>query len=643
VKTGKSQPETVSLTVGTAGHIDHGKTELIKYLTGCDTDRLPEEKARGMSIDLGFATCTLPDNRRVGIVDVPGHERFIHNMVAGAAGIDVVLLVVAADDGVMPQTLEHFHIVRLLGVSSGMVAITKIDLVDETRPAEVAAQVHELTAGSFLEDCPVVNVSSKTGQGFEDFYDAFTATVNKTAERDDSGPFRLHVERSFTLKGLGTVVSGIPRSGFVNAGGAVELLPAGRTVKVRGIQVYGADSERGRAGECVALNIPDLSRDEAARGTVLAEPGHYRPARFVNAWLSLLPTIGKPIKPRTAVRLHVGTSDVPGHLVLPSLDALRPGGSSYVQVQLKKPIVAAPGDFFVLRILSPVRTVGGGHVVSSGEAKMRRTKGNWIEECEEHERAFRDPLTAIEYVVQRAGDTPLKTSEIARQAILNTEAAGVYAGRLLEDGRLVSLPGGRYVHAEIIAETREGIIAAMNSLHDESPMSIGFTRKELFPLLSGDRHLVEAALVQLLEAGTLLQSGNALQIPARAPRLSERQSAVAEKIATIYRDSQFASPRKDELPELLGVPGPIIDPVMTFLLETGELVAVDAKVVFHKDSVELARRKLVEYLQAHERIEAGTFKNLVDTTRKYAIPLLEYWDRKGLTRRVGDARVLRET
>ena len=232
--------QTISLTVGTAGHIDHGKTSLVKFLTGCDCDTLPEEKARGMTIDLGFATCVLPNNRRVGIVDVPGHERFIHNMVAGATGIDVVMLVVAADDGVMPQTIEHFHIVRLLGITSGMVAVTKIDMVTKERVTDVVEQVKHLVQGSFLEGCPITPVSSKTGDGFDGFYDAFVATVDKTAQRNSSGAFRMHVERSFVLQGIGTVISGIPRSGSVHEGDTLDLLPNGGKKRVRGVQVYGA-------------------------------------------------------------------------------------------------------------------------------------------------------------------------------------------------------------------------------------------------------------------------------------------------------------------------------------------------------------------------------------------------------------------
>ncbi|MBU1693967.1 MAG: selenocysteine-specific translation elongation factor, partial [Verrucomicrobia bacterium] len=492
----------IHVTVGTAGHIDHGKTALVKLLTGCDTDRLPEEKARGMTIDLGFATCALPDGRRVGIVDVPGHERFIHNMVAGVTGIDVVLLVVAADDGVMPQTIEHFHIVRLLGVQRGLVAITKSDLVEPARLGEVEQQVRDLAAGSFLENAPMLPVSSKTGAGFDAFYDAFASVVAATAERRAEGPFRMNIERAFVLKGHGVIVSGIPRSGGVRVGDTLELLPGGGLKKIRSLQVYGADADEARAGECVALRLSDLDREEAGRGRVLAAPDYFRPARFFNARFQHLPNAGAALKPRTAIRFHVGTSDVPGHLLLPSLASLPPGAESYVQIQLAEPVIAAPGDPFVARALSPARTLGGGYIVGADEQRIRRSRGDWIGAREEEDQSFRDPAAALLHALRSAGTTPLKTAEAAHRALVSEDAARTDLARLVQDGRAVQV-GDRYAAADVLEKLGQDLAAALSRLHQAQPKSAGFTRAELLRLVTADPALADLALKNLADAGRI--------------------------------------------------------------------------------------------------------------------------------------------
>ena len=633
--------ETVALTVGTAGHIDHGKTALVRLLTGCDTDTLPEEKARGMTIDLGYATCRLPNERRVGIVDVPGHERFIRNMVAGATAIDVVLLVVAADDGVMQQTIEHFHIVRLLGIKSGMVAVTKIDLAEEPRIEEVEQQVRALVAGSFLAEAPIVRISSKTGAGFDAFYDTFVAIVDRTARRNTEGPFCLHVERSFLLKGLGAIVSGIPRSGVVRVGDDLELLPAGGIKKVRGLQVFGEDAAAGSAGECVALRLSDLARDDVPRGTVLATPGRFTPARFVDARFHLLPGMVRPLAPRTAVRLHIGTSDAPGHLLLPELTPLAPGGEAYVQIQLARPVVAAPGDFFVVRQLSPVRTLGGGTVVRPDDTKLRRGRGQWTESVEEYEKAFRAPDSAIRYVLSRAGGEPMKGEELARAAMLSKDAARAHLAPLLADGTVTPLDGDRYVLSECVAAATDEISGVLSRLHDERPMTIGFAKKDVLRLLKTPRPVVEKALAELLRSGCVRSADGVLALPGRAPRLSPPQQVLADGIARVFHEAGFATPRRDELPAAIGAPAQVLEPLLGFLIETGTLVAISDKVILHRDRLAESGRIVREHFAGHATLEAGEFKDLLGATRKYAIPLLEYWDARGLTRRVGDARVLR--
>lgn len=638
-----NQPsKTITLTVGTAGHIDHGKTELVKFLTGCNTDCLPEEQRRGMTIDLGFATCELPDRRRVGIVDVPGHERFIHNMVAGAAGIDVVILVVAADDGVMPQTIEHFHIVRMLGVDSGMVVITKSDLADETRIGEVEQQVRTLTAGSFLDGSPIVPFSSKTGAGFDLFHKTFLDTVDTTSERNSDGAFRLHIERAFALKGLGTIVSGIPASGSVREGDALELLPGGEKKRVKGIQVYGAAAQQAQAGECVALRMGDIAKSHPTRGMVLTEPGFFVSSQFINARFHFLPHVGKPLQPRTAIRFHIGTTDVPGHMVLPELKPLRPGNETYVQFQLKRPVVAAPGDFYVVRLLSPVTTIGGGYVVAPVTSKMRRTRGNWVEECERREEAFATPETAIAYVLEHSDPVPMTLRQLAHQSFKTEDAAARHVANLVKTGRVVELPGKRYVHSSVLTDASAEITTILDRFHDANPISIGFPKKEVLRELHADRLVVEKAFESLAGEGIVSTCDAGMRLAKRIPELTPRQTRTAERIEAVFLENPFLTPRADQLPEILGMPAPLIKPVMAHLLQKGVLVDCGENIVFHRDHVRTARDRMVEYVGANKQIEPGAFRDLLGTTRKYSIPLLEHFDRTGVTIRKGNARVLRQ-
>lgn len=634
--------QMVTITVGTAGHIDHGKTALVKMLTGCDCDTLPEEKARGMTIDLGFAACTLPNDRRVGIVDVPGHERFVHNMVAGAAGIDVAMLVIAADDGIMPQTLEHFHILRLLGISSGLVALTKVDLVPPERVEDMIGQIRSLVAGSFLEGMPILPVSSKTGQGFDAFYDAFVAIVDRTARRDSSGAFRMHIESSHVMQGLGTIVSGIPRCGTVRIGDTLELLPDGGEKKVRGLQVYGVDAAEAKAGECVALRLSDLAHGDARRGMVLATPGYFTPSKLINAKLTLMSNLDRPLKPRSGVRFHIGTAEATGYLVLPDTAAPAPGSETYVQFQLNDAVVAAPGDFYVARSLSPIRIIGGGSVVSQETVKMRRTRGDFVQSVEEKEKAFSDPASALVFALKKAGPAPQQAADLAKAAFLNADAAREHLRGLVANGQAVLLPGERYVHSESLSGVCSEIMAALGRMHDATPLSLGFARKDLLRDSKADRLVVDKAMEVLQGAGRVAANAVGFQIPSRAPKLLPGQAVLAAKVSELYRKTGFASPRSDELPEKAGAPPSVLKPVFDFLVQTGELVVLSDKVVLHRECVAESRRKLVEYLQLHGAIESGAFKDVLGTTRKYSIPILEYWDAKGLTRRAGNTRHLKE-
>ena len=631
----------ISITLGTAGHIDHGKTSIVRCLTGCWCDRLPEEQARGMTIDLGFAVWQRADGRRVGIVDVPGHERFIHNMVAGASGIDVVMLVVAADDGVMPQTVEHVQIVRMLGVRRGLVVMNKVDLADEEKRAFVEAEVRACVAGTFLEDAPVVRFSAKTGEGLPELLSTLEKVVDGTVERDDSGPFLLHVERAFVLKGLGTIVSGIPRAGRVRVGDEVELLPDATRHTVKGIQTYGATTGFGRAGECVALRLSGISTDNAARGKVVAATGYFQPSRFLNVRFFYLPHHDRPLAPRTAIRFHIGTSDTPGHIVLPERERLLPGNETYAQIQLARPVVAAPGDFFVLRQLSPVKTLGGGTLIDHSESKLRRGRGNWLEDRIEKEKAVDDDTHALLLALKTCGVTPCHIDNWARQASVALDVAKVKAAELVGRGDAVAFPGDRYTSADALAAMTSDLVARLDALHDAHPLYRGFEKKDILKSFSGARLMVDRVFENLLTEGLLQQEQERFLLTTRESQPSPKDRQTLERLTGIFDRAGFVTPRPDELPATLGLPQAAVDEALTHLCHCGVLAGLDAQVFIHTRHLATARQVLVDHLERNGRIRLAEYKDLLNTSRKFAVPLLEHWDKSGLTRREGDDRVLR--
>jgi len=637
----KPSSANIHITLGTAGHIDHGKTSIVRCLTGCWCDKLPEEQARGMTIDLGFAVWERPDGRRVGIVDVPGHERFIHNMVAGASGIDVVMLVVAADDGVMPQTIEHVQIVRMLGVKRGVIVMNKVDLADDDKRAYVEADIRDCVAGTFLENAPMVRFSAKTGEGLNELLTTLEKVVDETVERDDSGPFELHVERGFVLKGLGTIVSGIPRAGCVKLGDEVELLPDGTRHTVKGIQAYGAPAERGRAGECVALRLSNITTDVAQRGKVIAATGYFKPSRFLNVKFFYLPHHEKPLEPRTAIRFHVGTSDTPGHLVLSELARLTPGSETYAQIQLSRPVVAAPGDFFVLRLLSPVKTLGGGTVIDNSDSKLRRGRGHWLEGRIEKEKAVDDETLALMLALKSAGATPCHIDNWARQANVAKDAAKAKALALVKEEEVIEFPGDRYITAEALETVEADLVKRLLDLHAAHPLYRGFEKKDILKGFSGTRMVIDRAFDHLVADHQIIHEQERIYLSDKEPVLSESQQRASDQLAHLFIKAEFVTPRPDELPAITGLKQSVIDELLVNLRHRNLLVELADQILVHHVHLEKSKQVLVNHLEKHGRIRLAEYKDLLNTSRKFALPLLEYWDKTGLTKRVGDDRVLR--
>src|SRR5581483_9242561 len=434
--------DIVSVVVGTAGHIDHGKSTLVKTLTGIDPDRLKEEKELQGTTDIGFARFDLPDGRTVGVIDVPGHERFVKNMVAGATGVDVVVLVVAADDGIMPQTREHLDILTLLGIEHGLVAVTKIDMVDQDLLEVVLLELQELLKGTFLEKAPVCPLSSMTKKGFPEFQAALAKVVTAVRPRDASGAFRMPIQRVFSSKGHGTIITGIPVSGSVSVGDVVEILPLGAKSKVRGIQAYQRDVDRSRAGHSSALNVPEVDYKLVQRGMAACAPGVFSAEHFLEARMRLLPRRRKPLKDRTTLRVHVGTTEVLGECVILEKKELLPGETGLVQLRLVEDVVIAPGDKFIARLHSPLETVGGGVILGASKHRLKSGKAFVIERLSEKEAALEDPDEGL-LVALDEQPKPLRADALAKALQRPKQELDQALARLKDQGRILDVSGGK--------------------------------------------------------------------------------------------------------------------------------------------------------------------------------------------------------
>ena len=626
--------EQMNITLGTAGHIDHGKTALIKNLTGCDTDRLKAEKDRGMSIDLGFAPCTI-NNLQVGIVDVPGHESFIRTMVAGAAGIDACILVVAADDGVMPQTREHLDILTLLGVAEGIVALTKTDRIKADAIEPALARVAAFLRGTFLDGAPIVPVSNVTGAGFDVFYRALGELVAKVRPRRLDGVFRMPVERAFSLEGYGTVVSGIPISGSVRTGDDVVLLPEGRTGRIRAIQVYGRDSDVGRAGQCAAINVRHWDHESIKRGGALTVPGVFEAGEWFACRLKLLSHGNAGIENAARLTFHTGTSDRGAAVYLVEGDAAGPGATCLAQVKIDGPIIAGPGDRFILRAPSPAGTIGGGTIVEGLSRRLKRTRAGVREDLAERADAVLDEARFVSYCVRCAQGPAPTAREIARRVKLPVERTSAILEALAGEGEIERVGGGRFIHAIRAAAIGRQVTDRLEALHVESPQSLGLTFDELVRALDGERAVLDVVVRDLRESETLCERNGRLSLAGHDPDLCDEVRAALEKAEGLFRDRRFNPPSREEVADVLRKAA---DDTITMLLERGRLVRVSEKLLFHRDAVGRAVEIVRSHFETEEKLESVKFKYLIDTTRKYAIPLLDHLDTMGITRRAGNTR-----
>ncbi|UCG44199.1 MAG: selenocysteine-specific translation elongation factor [candidate division WOR-3 bacterium] len=628
------------VVIGTAGHIDHGKSALVRALTGTDPDRLKEEQERGMTTDLGFAF--LGDNAT--IIDVPGHEKFVRHMLAGASTIDIVMLVVAADDSVMPQTTEHFDICRLMGIRQGLVVVTKTDLVDAEWLELVREDIQGLVAGTFLEGAPVMEVSSVTGQGVPELRDTLDKLIAGVDPKPDRGVFRLPVDRCFTIKGFGTVVAGTVLSGRAAPGDKLELLPQQKTVRVRGIQRHERGIDQTVLGDRAALNLQGIEKETVTRGNVLATPGYYRPTEVFNASLFLLKTAARPLRHMTRVRLHIGTAEVMARVALLGTRELTPGSEGLVQFRTEASVVCDWNDRYVVRSYSPQHTIGGGIVLEPNARKERRFDDAVVARL----KAMRegDTATVVEQALVRNRLGAVQPEQLARELALTGEDFTKYVDALSADGKVsrFMFEGKDYlVHGQNMTDGRDAVLAALEEFHRQSPFRVGLKRPELRDKSSRGFSvpLFDAVVNALLADGVVVEEGGRVRRAGHEVRLKPEEQELFDRVGAEMLERGFSPPSLEDA--LAGARKPLADRVRTALLETGVLVDVGESVVFHRDVVARGRDIVVELFKETNELAASDVRKRMGSTRRYVIPLLNYFDSTGLTQRRGDKRVLRRT
>lgn len=626
------------VVIGTAGHIDHGKSALVKALTGTDPDRLKEEKERGMTTDLGFAFL----GRDITIIDVPGHERFVRHMLAGASTIDVVMLVVAADDGVMPQTREHFEICQLLGLRRGIIVINKADLVDGEMIDLVREDVATLVKGSFLEAAPVVVVSAITGQGIPELRQVIRSLVAGLEPKTDRGIFRMPIDRCFSMKGFGTVVAGTVLSGECRVGDRLELLPQSIEVRVRGIQQHNQSVSAAHLGERAALNLQGIERTVVERGNVLATPGYYRPTIVINASLLLLSDAARPLGNMTRAHLHTGTAEVMCRVVLLDRKQLQPGESGLVQLRLEAPVICDWGDRFVIRLYSPLQTVGGGTILEASSAKERRFDEAVLRRLQALRTGEADSV--IEQHILKGGFEARTLAQIAMDLALSIEETQKRCEQLQAAGRLQRLQfeGKDYlVHSAKLEEARRAVLGALERFHGENPVRVGMKRSELRGKIGQGLSacVFEAVLAQELVTGSVALEGDRVRLASHQVRLTPEEQAEFSRLDALFATTGLSAPTLTEA--LSGVEKRLGERVRIALLESGRLIDCGDGVVLHKDVLARAGEKLREMFAIKKELTASEIRQGLGTTRKYVIPLLNYFDSVGLTQRRGEVRVLR--
>jgi selenocysteine-specific elongation factor len=627
-----------SILVGTAGHIDHGKTALVKALTGIDADRLQEEKRRGITIDLGFAHMDIRsangDTLHLGFVDVPGHERFVRNMLAGVGGIDLVLLVIAADESIKPQTREHFDILQLLGVKRGITVLTKSDAVDTDTLEVVRLEVEDFLRGTFLEapNSPIVALSSLTGAGLNDLKAAILASSRDVQPRESRALARLPIDRVFTMKGFGTVVTGTLISGTIRREEELEVFPSGQRVRVRGIQVHGQAADQAIAGQRTALNLAGATTEDLSRGMTLAPAATFSTTRRADVRLSLLASAPRALKNRARVHFHSNTMETVADITLHGTKQLAPGSNAFARLKLPEPALLLPGDRFIIRQFSPVITIGGGIVLDAAPIPRTREPEALLQTL-----ASADRLSVLKARIERRGRNGITLSQLiaetgwTKQSLEAELAPEIKHSRIL---RIVDL----FVHGPAVSALQELIVASVTAFQKKNSLAGGIAKEELREQVKASPEVFAAALNLLTQARKIEIAGELVRLPGQGVVLKDDEAESKKKIEDAFSTAGLKVPALYEVLASLKIDKARAQKIVTLLLRDKILTKISDELVFHRTALQQLRRLVATQKTKSPKMDVATFKDLTGVSRKYAIPLLEYLDREHVTKRVGDAR-----
>lgn len=658
------------IIIGTAGHIDHGKTSLVKALTGIDADRLPEEKQRGLTIDLGFAYLDLDSDQRISIVDVPGHERFVKNMLAGATSINLVLFVIAADDGVMPQTIEHLEIINLLGIRHGLIALTKKDLVTDEWLTVVREDIKNIVTGTTLEHAPIIPVSVVTGEGIEVCKSAIKELISQIQTRSNTRVFRMPIDRSFTISGYGCVVTGPILGGQVSVVDEIEIVPLKKTLRVRGIEVTGERVDTAFAGQRAAINLSGMKSTEIQRGYELSAPGYLQPVNIADASLRLIQSAKNPLKNRTRIRFHLNTSEVMGRVILLDRDTLKPGEETLCQFLLENPITTEREDRFIIRSYSPAYTIGGGKVLRYNTTRLKRFKEETLKTLRILASGNLSDIVEQIYLGNTVGRGERlfapAIDDISKQVNIHPSIAENVIAGLIKKGLLLKFViEGKdvIIHRDVIASLKGQMLNILRVFHKENPLKTGMEETQLKTLvaagftpvpktlkagigelrqkpISGDNihPLLLTAVISVLENEKAIKvTDNKLSLMDFMIEVSAKDKGVADKIEETFCKAGFTPPSMEEVSTKFGTNGKA---AISLLVEQKKLVIVESDLCFHATALNKLKEMIRDHITKHGTMSVAQFRDLTKTTRKFAVPLLEYFDAIHFTRRMGDVRIL---
>ncbi len=629
--------------IGTAGHIDHGKTTLIRAITGRNTDRLKEEQKRGISIELGFTYFDLPSGQRAGIIDVPGHERFIKNMLAGVIGIDIVILVVAGDESIMPQTLEHLSILDLLGIEKGFVVLTKSDLVEEEWIEMVEEEVREEIKGTFLENAPIIRASSTEKQGMDKIIQLVDEYSKDLEDKDVDDMPRLPVDRVFSMSGFGTVVTGTLLSGKFNLGDEVQVFPGGAKARIRTLQVHDKDAETAYGGQRVAMNLAGLKKDDIDRGDTIAPIDSMQNTSLVDVRVKLIKSMDRFIENRTRVRLYIGTKEVLCRIVLLDKENLGPGEEAYAQLILEEEITAKRGDKFIIRFYSPMFTIGGGEILEPNSMKKKRFDEDGIKELEIKEMG--SPKDIIENIIEEKSKEFPTTKELAVSTSMLEENIKREVEALKEEKKIILFPLTRdlhIIHINYYNTIKDEIIKELGVFHNKYPLRTGMAKEEIRSkyFAKVKARVVEAFIDLLIEENHLKQILENVALKDFEIGINEEQKQISSSILKAFKDSGYQPHKKEELETLVKGKKEEIEEIFTWLISQGDIVKLNEEIYLEKTFYESAVEKIKDYIRDNGSISIGEFRDLLNTNRKVSISLLEYFDQIKLTKRQEDKRVL---